>query len=172
MLRPDDLLVSMLRDNPSAWVGAISANALYVPMPESIPIADHRRLQGRWALDHVAVGHREPLSAAWRLAMNEGHASVRVLLVTGGHATFHVFKVADVHGADVVLAIADDRSDLSVPPSEHDILTTSRFARILRDDTGRAIEIDSAAPQVLGWSPEELLSRTPPLDRVHPDDRH
>ena len=172
MVRPNDHLAALLRDNPDAWVGAISPNALYVPIPASVPVAGHRQLQGKWALDHVAVGHREPLSAAWREAMEHGHASVRVLLVSGGHAIFHAFKVADEHGVDVVVALADDSGNLAVAPTDADILTTSRFSRILRDDTGRAIEIDGAAPEVLGWSSDALLSRTPPLERVHPDDRH
>lgn len=166
-----DALSSMLAAHPDAWVGAVGPDALYVPIPTSVPVDGHRRLQGRWALDHVAPADRGAMGAAWRGLGETGVATVRVQLVTGGAATFHVFKVSEVCGVDIVMAITEDDADLGVPAIVQDTATASRFCRVLRDESGRAIEIDLAAPDVIGWSAEELLSRTPPLERVHPDDR-
>ena len=165
-------LATMLQDHPEAWIAAINRDGLYVPMPASVAVGGHRRLGGRWILDHIAVGQRAPLSAAWRMAPDGGHSEHQVKLASGGEATFHLFMLQPTHGADVLLAIADDTIDLSVSPAVPDVLRTPRFARVLRDQSGRTIEIDAAAPEVMGWSAELLLSRTPPLERVHPEDQH
>lgn len=168
-------LRSVLAAEPRAWVAAIGPDGLFVPIPESLAVREtHRLLQGRWALDHVSAADRGPLAATWRelTAVGEGHASRKVHLITGGMAMFHVFKVAAEVGADVVVAITDDDdADLGAAPTDQDLITSSRFARVLRDQAGRAIEVDSNAPQVLGWSAEVLLNREPPLQRAHPEDR-
>lgn len=167
-----ELLAALLRDRPDAWVGAIDRDARYVPIPPSVPVGAHRRLEGGWFLDHVAVGSRAPLSAAWRAAIESGHSVHHVQLAGGGEAELHLFMLQAIHGADIVLAFADDGVDFSAAPAVPDIQASSRFSRTLRDQSGRTIEIDDAAPEVLGWSAEHLLSRTPPLERVHPDDQH
>ena len=167
-----ELLATLLRERPDAWVGAIDRDGLYVPLPASVPAEGHRLLEGRWILDHIAAGYRAPLSAAWRAAEDGGHSAHEVQLASGGTATFHLFMLKPTHGADVVVVTAADGIDLSASPAVPDLVTTARFARVLRDQSGRNIEIDAAAPEVLGWSAEMLLNRTPPLDRVHPDDQH
>ena len=169
---PAELLAAMLRDHPEAWVGAIDRDARYVPVPPSVPVGAHRRLEGGWILDHVAVGARAPLSGAWRAALESGHTVHEVQLAGGHTAVFHLFMLAATHGADIVVVVADDGVDFSVAPAVRDIQSSSRFSRTLRDQSGRTIEIDEAAPEVLGWSAEHLLNRTPPLERVHPDDQH
>ena len=167
-----ELLVSVLRDHPDAWVGAIDRDGLYVPMPASVPVDGHRRLEGRWILDHIAVGHRAPLSAAWRRALESGHAVQDVRLASGEAATFHVYMLQPTLGADIVVVTADDGAVIDLGTSPEVPYVTARFTRVLRDRSGRTIEIDDAAPEVLGWSVPMLLNRTPPLERVHPDDQH
>ena len=169
-----DELERMLATHPQAWVGAIGPDSLYVPMPASVPVGrEHRHLGGRWALDLVAAGDRAPVSEVWRslLSAGGGHGAITVRLVTGVSAELHLFKTEDVLGADVLVVLTDAGVDLSTAPAVHDLVLSSRFTQVLRDQVGRPVEVDAAAPELLGWSEEELLSRTPPLDRVHPDDR-
>lgn len=162
-------LESMLAAHPEAWVGAISATARYVPVPGGVPVNGHRFLHGRWPLDLVAATDRVKLAEAWRARTAQGVVSTEVRLATGGMAMFHVYDVSDALGADVVVVIGDSvQLEQAVgAPAE---VTTSRFCRILRDEVGRTIEIDAAAPGVLGFSAEDLLSQRPPLERIHPDD--
>src|SRR4051812_48448132 len=172
MADPAEQLAALLGAHPDAWVSGVSPDGLYVELPPSFPVGEHRLLQGRWVMDHIAVGHRAPLSEAWRRRGEDGHVDVRVQLVDGSAATFHIFDVSAVYGVDVTVVLADGDLALDVPPAAPEIQTSSRFSRTLRDGTGRTVEIDAAAPELLGWSADVLLSRRPPLDRVHPEDQH
>jgi diguanylate cyclase (GGDEF)-like protein/PAS domain S-box-containing protein len=163
-------LSSLLAMHPDAWVGAVGPTARYVPVPAGVPGADHPRLHGRWALDHVVPGDRPGLADAWRARRARGVSTATARLLTGGTATFHVFDVSDTYGADIVVAVTDGIGDLAAAVGSPPAIMASRFCRILRDEGGRAMEIDNAAPSVLGFSAEDLLSGRPPLERIHPDD--
>ena len=162
-------LAALLVANPSAHVGAVDERARYVAVPAVVPIEGHPLLRGRWALDHVAPQARGLLAEAWRVRRERGVVSTRVTLVTGGEATFHVFSLTDDLGVDVIVAVPHD-GDLTAAIDAQAAIAPSRFCRTIRDEAGRTLEIDAAAPEVLGISAEELLAGRPPLERVHPDD--
>jgi PAS domain S-box-containing protein len=166
-----EALVQLLDAHPDAYVGAVDATARYVAIPEGAPVGEHRRLTGRWALDHVAAGDRGALANAWTDRHGRDVAEARVSLVTGGSATFHLFALSEQLGADIIVAVADDGADLGAAVAARPVIMRSRFCRMLRDEGGRTIEIDDAAPTVLGLPAEELLSGRPPMERIHPDDR-
>ncbi|MEA3055025.1 MAG: hypothetical protein QOD30_457, partial [Actinomycetota bacterium] len=155
--------------NPSAHVGAVDERARYVSVPDAVPVGEHPLLRGRWALDHVAPQARGLLAEAWRVRREQGVVSVRVALVTGGEATFHMFSLTDELGADVIVAVPHD-GDLAAALDAQAMIAPSRFCRTVRDEAGRTLEVDAAAPEVLGISEEELLAGRPPLERIHPDD--
>jgi diguanylate cyclase (GGDEF)-like protein/PAS domain S-box-containing protein len=166
-----EALVALLAAHPEAFVGAVDATARYVDIPDGVPVGAHRRLTGRWALDHVEAGDRGALANAWTDRHGSAVTEARVRLVTGGSATFHLFALSELLGADIVVAIADEGADLGAAVAARPVIMRSRFCRMLRDDGGRTIEIDDAAPTVLGLPAEELLSGRPPMERIHPDDR-
>jgi len=163
------MLRSLLDEQPAAWVGAIGPDAQYVSIPPGVPLAGHRVLQGRWALDQVASSDRPACSTAWRQRTVTGVTTVSVHLVTGEPATFYLFSVAELYGSDILVVVAEPGTEVSAalcaPP-----VAAPRFCRVLRDQAGRIIEIDDLAPLVLGWPAEALLQHDPPLTRVHVDD--
>jgi len=164
-------LATMLAEHDDAWVGAIADAARYVPIPAGVPVRNHRLLGGRWVLDLVVAADRLRLADIYRERHARGYGSADVELVSGGRATFTVFALEARLGADVVVAVTHDGGDLAAAMATAPEVTAPRFARTLRDDRGRTIEIDDAAPKVLGIPAEELLSQRPPLDQIHPDDR-
>jgi PAS domain S-box-containing protein len=163
-------LHALLADNPDAWIGAVDGTGHYTALPDELAADAHRRLRGRWALDHVAPTGRTALADAWRTRAELGVASARVPLRTTGTATFHVFDVAAELGADIIVAITDDAGDLEAAVDAPPPSIASRFCRIIRDGGGLMLEFDRATPAVLGITEEELLERRPPLERIHPDD--
>jgi diguanylate cyclase (GGDEF)-like protein/PAS domain S-box-containing protein len=162
-------LEAMLAAHPEAWVGALSPTARYVPVPGAVPLTGHRLLHGRWVLELVHADDRVKLADMWRARTALGTTSGDVTLATGGPATFHIFDTDEDLGASIVVVLAEG-ADLETAMRTPAAATTSRFCRILRDEIGRTIEIDNAAPAVLGYSAEDLLSQRPPLERIHPDD--
>lgn len=166
---PFDALRAMLAEHPDAWVAAVDSSARFVPIPDGVPLRGHRRLVGRWALDHVVHADRSKLAAAWRGRIG-GFATAECRLITGGVATYHVFDLTAELGVDVVVALADDEADLAAVADAEPDGAASRFCRIIRDASGRTIEIDDAAPSVLRYSREDLLTPRPPLERIHADD--
>jgi diguanylate cyclase (GGDEF)-like protein/PAS domain S-box-containing protein len=164
-----ETLRSLLDEQPAAWVGAIGPDARYVAMPPGVPLAGHRVLEGRWALDDVASSDRPACSQAWRQRTTTGVVALSVRLVTGEPATFYLFSLTEQYGADILVVVSEPRTDISAavcgPPAP-----VPRFCRVGRDQAGRIIEIDELAPLVLGWPAAALLQGDPPLSRVHVDD--
>jgi len=164
-----EMLRSFLDEHPTASVGAIGPDARYVAIPPEVPLAGHRVLEGRWALELVASSDRPACSKAWRQRTITGVTRVSVRLVTGEPVTFFLFSVAELYGADILVVVAEPGTEIaaavSAPPAP-----LPRFCRVVRDQAGRIIEIDQFAPLVLGWPAEALLQSVPPLSRVHVDD--
>jgi diguanylate cyclase (GGDEF)-like protein/PAS domain S-box-containing protein len=164
-------LAAMLAEHDDAWVGAITEAARYVPVPAGVPLRNHRLLGGRWALDLVVAADRMKLADIYRDRFQLGWGTADVELVSGGRAAFTVFALTERLGADVIVVVPSQGADMAAAMDAPPELTSTRFSRTLRDERGRTIEIDDAAPRVLGVSAEELLSQRPPLDQIHPDDR-
>src|SRR3546814_14431546 len=70
--RADDELRALLERHPDAVVSAIDAGGLFVPVPPSIPIGEHRVPQARSALDLVIPEDRVKVIDAWASARSSG----------------------------------------------------------------------------------------------------
>ncbi len=161
-------LVTLLVQHPRAWVGGMGPDALYVSVPVGPPFDGHRVLEGRWMLDHLVSADRPLLSAAWRRSQADGMATVLVELVSGGAATFHFFDVVDCYGATIIVAVEENGAGLA-NANQVSYPVLPRYCRVARDEGGRIIDVDDAAPLLLGWPREELIGGFP-LVLFHPDD--
>jgi PAS domain S-box-containing protein len=164
-----DELTALLSGNPTAWVGAMGPDALlFTELPAGAPFDGHRRLQGRWVLDHTVSADRPTLGRAWRESRVLGQASVSVVVAGGGRATFHYFDRMAEHGCFVVVAIEEDGAVFATADFESHALQP-RHCRVLRAESGRIFEVDDDAELVLGWRPDELIAEMP-ISLFHPDD--
>src|SRR4051794_18559519 len=99
-------LAAFLDAHPTAWVGAFGPDVLYVPLPPTVRLGHgHRRLSGRWVLDHIAASERGPLSDVWRAKGDVEHLEVPTTLVTGGRATLHAFMDTEAYGANILVIV-------------------------------------------------------------------
>jgi len=119
-------------------------------------------------LDHVVSADRPLLSAAWRRSQAEGMATVLVELVSGGAATFHFFDVVDCYGATIVVAVEESGAGLA-HANQVSYPVLPRYCRVSRDEGGRIVDVDDAAPLLLGWPREDLIGGFP-LVLFNPDD--
>jgi diguanylate cyclase (GGDEF)-like protein/PAS domain S-box-containing protein len=167
-------LQAVLARHPDAWVAALGADMLYVPVPESLELGGHRVMKGHWALDHIAAHDRSVISAAWRGRDDSGVLSMNVELTSGDRADVNVFDLTESHGVLAVVIVASEGADLADTLGIPAMPPRARFTRTFRDAGGRILEADDpvAAADLLGWPDLDLTRRGPPLDYVHPDDHN
>src|SRR3546814_15103984 len=98
--RADDELRALLERHPDAVVSAIDAGGLFVPVPPSIPIGEHRVPQARPALDLVIPVDRVQVLDAWASARSSvsGRSPVRLDRTSAVHGPRTLPDLSIVHG--------------------------------------------------------------------------
>jgi diguanylate cyclase (GGDEF)-like protein/PAS domain S-box-containing protein len=160
-------VIAHLAAHPGAWVGAINRSARYVPLPAAIPGGLHPRLEEGFALNPVHPEDRMKLSLAYRERDTTGVVAQTVRFAAGGTGTYTMFALRDLFEVDVIVVDTHGGGNPTAGPGASTPMA-SRFCRIIRDERGRTIEIDEAAPRVLGISADDLLTTEQPLSRIHP----
>ena len=166
----NEILAGLLSRFPMSMVAAIDESAMQVPVPDSLSIADDRKLDSPF--DAVLFADRSVIVNLYGQARVNGAATGTVHLAHAGGraATAYVLDMHISLGVFVVVFIdhVEDESDVvsdwglpRLPP---------RLARAHKDGSAEYISIDSGLTEILGWSSDELVGRRA-LEIVHPDDR-
>src|SRR5664280_1936498 len=87
----DTALNALLAEYPTAFVAAINADGVFVPMPASVPLTGQQVLQARSVLDLVVSEDRKRVISTWERARETCGASaqVRLELDPGRPAVIH-----------------------------------------------------------------------------------
>jgi len=161
----------ILSKHPDAPVGAVDPDGMFVPVPETLRLARHRRLDGRSALDLVLHEDRVVVIAAWERARAKGasEAPVRLANEPGRPVILHIFDARAVHGVFVCVFSAADGEDETML-RQQSASEVPRLARARKSELGVTLEVEPACLQILGWHEGDLVGRRS-LDFVHPDDQ-
>jgi len=168
------LLAILLADHPEAVFFAIDANAVIVPMPDSVNLNGHGLVEVHSALDLLVPSYRGVVIDTWEKAYKTGVATAHVRLATDPDRAvmLHLLDARAEHGVFIGAYTTDEHPDedtgeaaipITAPPHR------PRFARARKDGLAVLLEIDKAFTQILGWDPEEVLGRRT-RDLIHPDD--
>ena len=172
------VLAILLADHPEAVFYAINANAVTVPMPDSVDLNGHGVVEVHATLDLLTPSYRGVGIDTWEKAQKAGVASAHVRLTTDPDrpVMLHLLDARAQHGVFIGAYTADEQADEQA--GEHADQTTipltapsraARFACARKDGLAVLLEIDEAFTQILGWEPEEVLGRRS-RDLIHPDD--
>ena len=165
----DAALSALLAEYPTAFVAAINADGVFVPMPASVPLRGHQVLKARSALDLVVSNDREQVISTWERVRATGGAStqVRLALDPGRPAVIHYLDARARHGVYVGVVVGADMAALAglqeiepAPP---------RVARVRKNEVAVFLEVDEATTRILGWNAADMVGHRS-LDFIHPED--
>ena len=166
----DAALDALLAEYPTAFVAAINADGVFVPMPASVPLTGQQVLQARSMLDLVVSEDRQRVISTWERARETGGATVQVCLELdpGQPAVIHYLDARARHGVYVGIVVGADAAALTslseirpAPP---------RIARVHKNEAAIFLELDEATTKILGWTAADMVGLRS-LDFIHPEDQ-
>jgi diguanylate cyclase (GGDEF)-like protein/PAS domain S-box-containing protein len=166
----DVALQTLLAEYPDAHVAAIGEDGLFVPMPASVPVREHRVLQVRAMLDLAVPDERELIIRTWERARSSGAASAQLHLRVDPErvAVVHYLDVRARHGIYLGILVGATGAALpdlrAVPPAP------PRLARVHKNELAVFTAVDEATTRLLGWTEADLVGRRS-LEFIHPDDQ-
>jgi diguanylate cyclase (GGDEF)-like protein/PAS domain S-box-containing protein len=168
----DAALNALLTEYPRAFIAAINADGIFVPMPVSVPVTHQRELNARSALDFVIPGDRQLVISTWERARETGASSARVRLALSPDrpAVIHYLDARAHHGVYVGIVVGGDAAALEGLPEIRTQSRPPRVARVHKNEVAVFLEVDEATTQILGWTAEDMVGFRS-LDFIHPDDQ-
>ena len=165
----DAALNALLAEYPAAFVAAINADGVFIPMPASVPLTGQQVLKARSALDLVVSDDREHVISTWERARETGGATaqVRLLLDPGRPAVIHYLDARARHGVYLGIIVGGDAAALAGLPEIQP--TPPRVARVHKNEVAVFLEVDEATTRILGWPVADLVGHRS-LDFIHPED--
>jgi diguanylate cyclase (GGDEF)-like protein/PAS domain S-box-containing protein len=165
----DAALNALLVEYPTAFVAAINADGVFVPMPASVPLAGQQVLKARSVLDLVISEDRERVISTWERARETGASSsqVRLALDPGRPAVIHYVDARARHGVYVGMVVGADAAALTRLPEIGP--TPPRMARVRKNEVAVFLEVDEATTKILGWTAADMVGLRS-LDFIHPED--
>ena len=172
-LGPDALdtsLNALLAEYPTAFVAAINADGVFVPMPASVSLTGQQVLKARSMLDFVVSEDRQRVISTWERARETGASSaqVRLKLDPGRPAVIHYLDARARHGVYVGIVVGGDAAALRSLPEIGP--TPPRIARVRKNEVAVFLEVDEATPKILGWTAADMVGLRS-LDFIHPEDQ-
>ena len=166
----DAALHSLLAECPTAFVAAIDADGVFVPMPASVPLTGQQVLQARSMLDLVVSEDRQRVISTWERARETGGATaqVRLELDPGRPVVIHYLDARARHGVYVGIVVGADSAALTSLPEIRP--TPSRIARVHKNEAAIFLELDEATTRILGWTAAGMVGLRS-LDFVYPEDQ-
>ena len=166
----DGALNALLAEYPTAFVAAINADGVFVPMPPSVSLTGQQVLKARSMLDLVVSEDRQRVISTWERAREAGASSaqVRLELDPGTPAVIHYVDARARHGVYVGIVVGGDAAALTSLP---EILPTPpRMARVRKNEVAVFLEVDEATTKILGWTAADMVGLRS-LDFIHPEDQ-
>jgi diguanylate cyclase (GGDEF)-like protein/PAS domain S-box-containing protein len=165
----DAALNALLAEYPTAFVAAINADGVFVPMPASLPLTGQQVLHARSVLDLVISEDRERVISTWERARETGGATaqVRLALDPGRPAVIHYVDARARHGVYVGMVVGADAAALTRLPEIGP--TPPRMARVCKNEVAVFLEVDEATTKILGWTAADMVGLRS-LDFIHPED--
>lgn len=166
----DSALDALLADYPTAFVAAINADGVFVPMPASVSLASHQVLNAHSMLDLVVSEDRERLISTWERARDAGASStqVRLELDHGRLVVIHYLDARARHGVYVGVVVGGEAAALKSLPDIGP--RPPRIARVHKNEIAVFLEVDEAITRILGWNAAEMVGLHS-LDFIHQDDQ-
>jgi diguanylate cyclase (GGDEF)-like protein/PAS domain S-box-containing protein len=166
----DAALNALLAEYPTAFVAAINADGVFVPMPASVPLRGQHVLQARSVLDLVVSEDRKRVISTWERARETGGATaqVRLALDPGRPAVIHYVDARAHHGVYVVVVVGVDAAALRSLPEIGP--KPPRMARVRKNEVAVFLEVDEATTKILGWTAADMVGIRS-LDFIHPEDQ-
>jgi diguanylate cyclase (GGDEF)-like protein/PAS domain S-box-containing protein len=166
----DTALNAVLAEYPTAFVAAINADGVFVPMPASISLTGQQVLHARSMLDFVVSEDCERVISTWERARETGASSaqVRLKLDPGRPAVIHYLDARARHGVYVGMVVGGDAAALRSLPETGP--TPPRITRVRKNEVAVFLEVDEATPKILGWTAAEMVGLRS-LDFIHPEDQ-
>jgi PAS domain S-box-containing protein len=167
----DVALNALLAQYPTAFVAAINASGVFVPMPESVPLTRQHELKARSALDFVVSEDRERVISTWERARETGASSaqVRLALDPDRPAVIHYLDARVRHGVYLGIVVGGGAAALAGLPEIRRQPRPSRVARARKNEVAVFLEVDEATTRILGWTSEDMVGFRS-LDFIHPED--
>jgi diguanylate cyclase (GGDEF)-like protein/PAS domain S-box-containing protein len=172
----ESALLTLLESHPNAFVFAVGGigSPKAIPLPESVPVQDHEVLDGtRSLLDEVLPADRVVVAKVWGEARAQGAAVAPIRLMsdpTRPRSLYLLDLRGKYHAMIGILTEAMSAPSPSIVEAARVPLLPPRFARATKDASAVFTWVDPVLSQILGWTPEELLSRRA-VELVHPDDQ-
>jgi two-component system, cell cycle sensor histidine kinase and response regulator CckA len=173
LLNPETLaaaLNALLAEYPTAFVAAINADGVFVPMPASVPLRGQQVLKARSGIDLVVPEDHQLVIATWERARETGASSaqVRLKLDPGRPAVIHYVDARARHGVYVGVVVGSDAAALTSLPEIGP--PPQRMARVRKNEVAIFIEVDEAITRILGWTAADMVGLRS-LDFIHPEDQ-
>ncbi len=165
-------LNALLSEYPTAFVAAINADGLFVPMPATVPLTRQRELKARSALDFVVPEDREVVITTWERARKVGASSAQVRLRVDPDrpAVIHYVDARAGHGVYIGIVVGGDAATLAMLPDIRPEPRPPRVARVRKNEVAVFLDVDEATTKILGWSRADMVGFRS-LDFIHPDDQ-
>jgi diguanylate cyclase (GGDEF)-like protein/PAS domain S-box-containing protein len=168
----DAAMRALLAEYPAAFVAAINADGIFVPMPGSVPLTHHRALRARSALDLVVPEDLTLVITTWERARETGASSAQVRLKVSPDrpAVIHYLDARARHGVYIGIVVGGDAAALANLPDVRLQPRPPRVARARKNEVAVFLDVDEATTQILGWAAEDMVGFRS-LDFIHPDDQ-
>ena len=166
----DTALQALLAEYPDAHVAAIGDDGLFVPMPPTVPLHEHRVLQVRSTLDLAIPEERELVLRTWERARSTGASSSQLhpRVDPDRLTVLHFLDARPQHGVYIGVLVGAEGATVpdlrAIPPSP------PRIARVRKNELAVFSAVDEAMTQLLGWAAADLVGHRS-LEFIHPDDQ-
>jgi two-component system cell cycle sensor histidine kinase/response regulator CckA len=166
----DSALNALLAEYPTAFVAAINADGVLVPMPASVPLRGQQVLKARSGIDLVVPEDQQLVIATWERARETGASSaqVRLKLDPGRPAVIHYVDARAIHGVYVGIVVGGDAAALTSVPEVRP--APPRMTRVCKNEVAVFTEVDEAITTILGWTTADMVGIRS-LDFIHPEDQ-
>ena len=165
----DAALTALLAEYPTAFVAAINADGVFVPLPASLPLTGQQALHARSMLDFVVSEDREHVISTWERARETGASSaqVRLELDPSRSAVIHYIDARARHGVYVGVIVGGEAAALTRLPQIQ--AAPPRMARAHKNEVAVFLEVDEATTKILGWTAADMVG-VRSLEFIHPED--
>ncbi|GGN65125.1 hypothetical protein GCM10010112_26070 [Actinoplanes lobatus] len=172
-LKPDDrdaVFTAVLAQHPDAFIGAIGANGLFLPIPREVTDTGLRPIESASSMLGLAVvdDHRLVIDA-WSEAVTAGVANCLVHLIAAPDLLARMHFIDMTHRYGVYLGIVSGsglEAELTLQPE----LVRPRLVTMHKSPVSVVTEVGPEIIDLLGWTPAELVGQRT-LELVHPDDQ-